>query len=137
MLLLGVHCRGTDEATRSAPPPEPPPPPPGLEFETKQDTVLALDTQIPAPSADTRIPQIRYMVQIGAFKDPKLASGVQTVARDRFHLPVLNDYNTQLELYQVRIGFFETYESAAEFRRKLQTEFPPDYKDSWIVQLKN
>ena len=76
------------------------------------------------------------MVQIGAFKDPQKASRVQTVARERLHMPVLNDYHTALDLYQIRIGFFETYEAAQNFRIRMQKEFPTDYEDSWIVQLK-
>ena len=76
------------------------------------------------------------MVQIGAFKDPQKASRVQTVARERLHMPVLNDYHAALDLYQIRIGFFETYEAAQGFRLRMQKEFPTDYNDSWIVQLK-
>jgi hypothetical protein len=75
------------------------------------------------------------MVQIGAFKDPHLATAVQSSARQRFHMPVLNDYNIQVGLYQIRLGFFETRSSAHAFRRKMAAEYPADYKDSWVVQL--
>ena len=76
------------------------------------------------------------MVQIGAFQDPANASAVQLRARERFHTPVLNDYHTGLKLYQVRIGFFEDYQSANRFRSQMVREHPADYGDSWIVQLK-
>jgi cell division septation protein DedD len=75
------------------------------------------------------------MVQIGAFKDPHLATAVQSTARQRYHMPVLNDYNIQVGLYQIRLGFFETRSSAQAFRRKMVQEYPADYKDSWVVQL--
>jgi cell division protein FtsN len=138
-VFTGLRCGGSPETTQTAPPqPQAPPPAPDLAFETRQDTVVALNAPgTGSPSAETLAPQIRFMVQIGAFRDPKLASAVQTRARERFHLPVLNDYHTQLALYQVRIGFFETNESAQEFRRKMQTEYPLDYSDSWIVRLKD
>lgn len=87
-------------------------------------------------SHEARDIQIRYMVQIGAFKDPQYAAAVQTAARDRYHLPVLNDFNTSHALYQIRIGFFETREDAYNFRQKMRKDFPGDYKDAWVVQLK-
>ncbi len=76
------------------------------------------------------------MVQVGAYKDPQNANTVQVAARERYHLPVLNDYHTVLGLYQIRIGFFETREAAQDFLGKMQHDYPSDYKDSWIVQLK-
>ena len=51
-------------------------------------------------------------------------------------MPVLNDYHTTLGLYQIRIGFFESREAAQVFLEKMQHDFPNEYKDSWIVQLK-
>jgi cell division septation protein DedD len=76
------------------------------------------------------------MVQIGAFKVARNASRVQTTARSRYHLPVLNDYNTAHALYQIRIGFFETKDDAYKFRQQMQLEHPADYKDAWVVQLR-
>lgn len=76
------------------------------------------------------------MVQIGAFKDPYNASRIQTLARARYRIPVLNDFHPVYGLYQIRIGFFETVEAARGFRDRLRQEFPNDYADSWVVQLK-
>jgi len=89
-------------------------------------------------SADSRNGErsIRFMVQIGAFQDPANASAVQLLARERYRIPVLNDYHVGLKLYQVRIGFFENYQSAGKFRAQMIQEHPGDYSDSWIVQLK-
>lgn len=108
-----------------------------MEFETRTDTVSVEKRSQETPAEhEARTIQIRYMVQIGAFKDPQFASMVQLTARDRYHLPVLNDFNTALALYQIRIGFFETREDAYAFRKKMQRDFPNDYKDAWVVQLK-
>lgn len=111
--------------------------PPRREFETRTDTVTTEKTAILSPpSAAGREPVIRYTVQIGAFKNPKNASQVQTIARTRYHLPVINDYDMNQALYQIRIGFFESQEAAQEFAEQLRREYPAEYRDSWIIQLK-
>jgi len=109
----------------------------GLKFETSIDTVRSRSAKS-KNAVDARSPSatIRFMVQIGAFKDPKNATSVQLTARDRYHLPVFNDFHPVYSLYQVRIGFFETYDEAETFKEKMYREFPVDYKDSWVVQLK-
>jgi cell division septation protein DedD len=133
---------GTTEETEEAPPAPQAEPvqqqaPPRVEFETKTDTVATekgherVQQDGSAPE-----PQIRYMVQIGAFKNPQFASRTQTMARQRYHMPVLNDYNTKHTLYQIRIGFFESRDAAQAFRVQMLQEHPQDYKDSWVVQLK-
>jgi len=134
---------GTIEETEEAPPsPQAAEPvqqqvPPRVEFETKTDTVVTeKGRERLQQDGSVREPQIRYMLQIGAFKNPQLASRTQTTARQRYRMPVLNDYNTKQALYQIRIGFFESREAAQAFRERLLLEHPQDYKDSWVVQLK-
>lgn len=108
-----------------------------MEFETKTDTVAMEKTHLDSVAThEGRDIQIKYMVQIGAFRDPNLATAVQTAAREGYHLPVLNDFNPAYGLYQIRIGFFETREDAHEFRQRMQRDYPSDYKDAWVVQLK-
>jgi hypothetical protein len=119
-----------------------PPPPvgrqgsPKMEFETRTDTVALEKAKLDSAARRSLEMGIRYMVQVGAFKDPHYASLVQTAARDRYHMPALNDYNSGLALYQIRIGFFETREDANAFKARMQKEYPHDYKDAWVVQLK-
>lgn len=134
-----VGCGSVQEVERvEQPPPEPvvemPPPPPPLSFHTSTDTVHPAATSL-NPSASRRNPEIRFMVQIGAFTSPENASGVQSKARSRVPYPVINDFNMELGLYQIRVGFFETREAAYSFREKLIREFPVEYKDAWVVQL--
>ena len=145
VLLTGLLCAGCGSTEEVAPPsPQAPAPSPTkqeeappIRFETKTDTVNTVgNVEHPEPTADAREAQIRFMVQVGAYKDPQNASTVQVTARDRYHLPVLNDYHATLGLYQIRIGFFESREAAQQFLEKMQHDFPTDYKDSWIVQLK-
>ncbi len=106
-------------------------------FETRTDTVTA---QTPAQRFDDTSGSqpgagIRYMVQIGAFKEAHHATAVQTLARQRYELPVVNDYNAQRRLYQVRIGFFETEAEAQAFKARLIREHRGDYWDAWAVQI--
>ncbi|HCV42771.1 MAG TPA: hypothetical protein DGH68_04765 [Bacteroidetes bacterium] len=144
MLFFGAFCAGcgssTDtQETQTLPPPPPivKQTPPKMEFETKTDTVAMEKSQRDSVGArQSRGVQVKYMVQIGAFKDPHYASDVQSIARERYHMPALNDYNTGLALYQIRIGFFETREDAYAFRKRMLQEHPGDYKDAWVVQLK-
>jgi cell division septation protein DedD len=107
-----------------------------LGFETRVDTVKTESEGTQAKAAETAQEQgVRFMIQIGAYKDARNASRIQGIARERYHLPVLNDYNMLLGLYQIRIGVFETREQATMFRQRIQSEYPSEYKDAWIVQL--
>ena len=105
-------------------------------FETRTDTVTTESAKQHAElSSPYNSAPVRFMVQIGSFKEAKYASTVQAVARERYRLPVVNDYNTARRRYQIRIGFFETEQTANEFLLKLRTDYPQEYKDAWVVQL--
>jgi cell division septation protein DedD len=129
--------RTTADTTAVAPRRLAPQPPKAPEIESRTDTVNSVHREEGESGAgDSTGAQIRFMVQVGAFKDPQLASAIQTETRNRYHLPVLNDYFAALGLYQIRVGFFTTREEAHLFRQKMIDEFPADYKDSWVVQLR-
>jgi cell division septation protein DedD len=139
-LVLLSGC-GTTEHVENQPQQQPATsesnPPRAMQLESKTDTVNAVHGMSqPAENSALREPQIKFMVQIGAFKNPVNASAVQILARERYHLPVLNDYNIKSGLYQIRIGFFESKDSAYAFRRQMQGDHPEAYLDSWVVQLK-
>jgi len=135
--LMGCGSSTDTQETQATPPPRLVIKQPGMEFETKTDTVAMEKTHLDSVAThEGRDIQIKYMVQIGAFRDPNLATAVQTAAREGYHLPVLNDFNPAYGLYQIRIGFFETREDAHEFRQRMQRDYPSDYKDAWVVQLK-
>jgi cell division protein FtsN len=138
--FFGNGCGTSDQAQLPPPPPVPEvkeEAPAHVEFRTRTDTVAVVHSTTPDSSAPAGGGvALRYMVQIGAFKDPQLATAVQAAARQRYQLPVLNDYNPLVGLYQIRIGSFSSREAATEFKNQMQREFPTEYKDSWIVQLK-
>lgn len=138
-LLALFGCGASEEVRESSPAPSTPGGQPAqqkLGFETRVDTIKTVTKGEHTTAAETtRERQIKFMIQIGAFKDARSASRIQGIARNRYHLPVLNDYNTRLGLYQIRIGFFETREQAMLFRQQMRTGFPSDYRDAWVVQL--
>jgi cell division septation protein DedD len=134
---LIAGCGTTEELPPAAPSTQQQAEPPKMRFETETDTVDTFRAvESPTPVHTEREDLIRFMVQIGAFKDPEHASIVQVRARERYRMPVLNDYHTKLGLYQIRIGFFESRDTAIAFLKKMQIDYFEDYKDSWIVQLK-
>ena len=105
-------------------------------FETRTDTVAVqrIKEQSEPTGAYNSAP-IRFMVQIGSYKNAKNASEAQARARQRYKLPVVNDYNAARHRYQIRIGFFETDKAAGEFSSKLMHDYPQEYKDAWVVQI--
>ena len=134
--LVLAACRTSREQSDPPPPPSPAPETP-ISFRASTDTVATTHPEGEGTAeSQNGNRDIRFMVQIGAFQNPANASVVQRLARERYHKPVLNDYHTGLKLYQVRIGFFEDYQSASGFRSQMIQEHPSDYRDAWIVQLK-
>jgi cell division protein FtsN len=106
-------------------------------FETRTDTVFAKGEKPEERTASraTDATRVQYTVQVGSFKTATHAATIQARARQRYHLPVVNDYDSQRRRYRVRIGFFDTNEEALQLCGKLKKEFPEDYKDAWVTQL--
>jgi cell division protein FtsN len=106
-------------------------------FETRTDTIDAEGAQ-PKTQTDAAVAasaELRFTVQIGSFTDAKNASLAQAAARQRYQLPVVNDYDAQRRRYQIRIGFFESKEAAGAFCAKLKSDFPLEYKDAWVAPI--
>jgi cell division septation protein DedD len=133
-------CGSSEEPAAAGRPATPSPRnegPEKVQFHTRADTVTALHAaEHGTVGAQGMATRIRFMVQIGAFKDPHHASAVQGEARKRYHMPVANDFLAGPGLYQIRIGFFETRKEAQTFQQQMRRDYPSEYKDSWIVQLK-
>jgi hypothetical protein len=105
-------------------------------FETYTDTVTTQPkNQRGAQSSAFNSSPVRFTVQVGSYSVPKNASAAQILARQRYPLPVVNEYNAARQKYQIRIGFFETEVAANEFRAQLINDHPAEYKDAWVVQI--
>lgn len=143
LLVAGCTATGPHHADPSPTPavqeqaPAPAPPPPPVEFVTKVDTVDAARTEEPAP-ADSVLAsdEARFCVQVGAFREPQNAGAAQANARERYGLPVRNEFNERAGLYQIRIGAFLTRDEARALLLRMQAEHPADYRDSFIIQGK-
>ena len=144
-LFLG-GCAATDgtrnetsvpEAATPAPPPsQPPVQQQPEEFVARVDTIEAAGTAGTAV-ADTTLAdgEVLFSIQIGAFKEPANASATQALARERYTLPVLNEFQEQAGLYRIRIGNFVSREEATAYLVRMRAAFPADYRDSFILQL--
>ena len=136
-------CAGSTPAAQDdgrVPPPTPrplPASPAPAEFETRTDTLqVSREVSTLPPDTTEGRADTWFAVQIGAFKDPHRATVAQALARDRYHLPVINEFTPPAGLYQIRLGAFPSRDSAREFLTKMQRDFPAEYRDSWLVQLK-
>jgi len=105
-------------------------------FETRMDTVaVQQQKERPAQGALQQSTGARFAVQIGSFRIRRNASEAQALARQRFQLPVVSDYNSARRSYQIRVGFFSTREEAMAFRTRIVNEYPREYGDAWIVRI--
>lgn len=144
-LFLG-GCAATDgtrneasvpgAATVSTPAPQPTAQQQPEEFVARVDTIEAAGTA-GAVVADTTLADgaVLFSIQIGAYKEPANASAAQSQARERYTLPVLNEFQPSPGLYRIRIGNFSTREEATAHLVRMRVAFPADYKDSFILQL--
>lgn len=147
LLLLLAGCGSVEETTEEQVPPPAIPPPyivrdsirsePPLSFRIQSDTVAAAG--VPGTEAaprSTDAPDIRFMVQIGSYRNAANAAAIQSRARERYGIPVMNEFDPARGLYQIRMGFFETREAAQLMRDRLVREHPSEYGDAWIVRLR-
>ncbi len=104
-------------------------------FETRLDTVAAQQQKERAAQGALQPGGARFAVQIGSFRIRRNASAAQALARERFQLPVVSDYNTTHRRYQIRVGFFPTREEAMAFRTRIINEYPREYADAWVVRI--
>ncbi|HXG01307.1 MAG TPA: SPOR domain-containing protein [Bacteroidota bacterium] len=134
--LLALRCGTSSESDRawtfSTPDSTTESKPPA--FEAHADTVAVKPSQDQAATAQ-RTSAARYSVQIGSFRFRRNAGRAHTLARQRFQLPVINDYDAARKLYQIRVGFFSTWDEALAFRNQLLATHPQEYGDAWIVRI--
>ena len=140
-IMAGTGC-GSSHVTQMDSTATPPPPvvrqtPPAVELTTTTDTLHTVPAREGTrPDSSASQSRTRYTIQIGAFKDPQNANGVQQKARQRYQLPVLNDYDTVRGFYRICIGVFDSRESAQAFSENLKKDYPGEYSDCWVAQLR-
>lgn len=134
--LLALQCASTGESDRewtfSTPDSTTESKPPA--FEAHADTVAVKPSRDQAATPQ-RPSAARYSVQIGSFRVRRNAGRAHTLARQRFQLPVINEYDAARKLYHIRVGFFATWDEAVVFRNQLVATHPHEYGDAWIVRI--
>jgi hypothetical protein len=138
-VLAGAGCGSTSmthtESTGTTPP-SAAHPPPAVELKATTDTLRTIPVpEDVAAGKVSSLPHTRYAVQIGAFKNPRNASAVQKRVREQLSQPALNDYDQARGFYRIRLGPFDSKESAQEFCKRLRRDFGQEYSDSWVVEL--
>ncbi len=148
LLLCGIiasGCGSSENATQEetstesqAPPPSPPPAqtqsPVGVE--TRTDTIATIHQAIqepePAPRAAPSFDGA-YCVQVGAFHKAAHATALESLTKDRFHMPTTSQYFEKLSVYRVRVCGFRTIRDALSFKNKITKAYPGEFDDAWVI----
>ncbi len=77
-----------------------------------------------------------YSVQVGAFRIMTNAERCQRLVKKRFHKPVYQFYDRPIKMYRVAVGNFSTKRTAFTFLHQVKKDFPRDYSDAWVAELR-
>jgi cell division septation protein DedD len=110
-------------------------------FVTQEDTIEAhLVTRTPQsesghPSHAHAVKKY-YSVQIGAFRISFNADRCLRLIKKRTTYSTVHFYDKAIKMYRVTVGHFIKKEEAFAFRKSLKKNFPKDYRDCWVVEMK-
>ena len=97
----------------------------------------------PAPvivPAESQIPiqdkKMCFALQIGAFQQEVNASRIAEIFKKRSDKHINQFYDASVKLYRVLVGSFSTKEEANAFQAQLKKEFPKEYPESWVAEVK-
>lgn len=77
-----------------------------------------------------------YSVQIGAFRIIANAERCQRLAKKRYNKPVYQFYDRGIKMYRVTVGNFSMRKTAFTFLHAVKKDFPRDYSDAWVAELR-
>jgi len=77
-----------------------------------------------------------YSVQIGAFRLNSNIERNQQLLNKRFKQPVISFYENGIQLTRICVGNFSTKQSALAFLKKMKEQYPRDYTEAWVAELK-
>ena len=88
-------------------------------------------------TADTTVlPPNKFTVQVGAFQSTGSADRTADLAGDRYTRSIYTFFDETGGFYKVYIGIFNTKEEARRFRDRMAQQYPGDYRDAWVAELK-
>jgi len=115
--------------------------PSNRRFNVQADTltVQSKKKEIPKTSPLTvknSVPQKYYSVQIGAYRLKSNTDRNYTLSLKRFQQPVIRFYEKGIKMERVCVGHFSSLKMAQEFLKKIQKQYPADYTEAWVAELK-
>lgn len=77
-----------------------------------------------------------YSIQIGAYRLKSNADRNYARSLKRFRQPVIRFYEKGIKMERVCVGHFSSFTMARAFLKKIQQQYPADYPDAWVAELK-
>ena len=82
------------------------------------------------------LPKKYYSIQIGAFKSQANIDLNQKMLNKRFKQPVITFFDGGIKMMRICIGNFPTKQVGFDFLHGMQKNYPNDYKNAWVAELK-
>lgn len=110
-------------------------------FNVQADTLTVhtrkKEKSIPAPvTVKSTLPRQYYSIQIGAFRLKSNADRNVDIIKKRFPYPVIRFYEPGIKMERICIGHFTSFKAAVALLQSIQKQYPSEYKDAWIAELK-
>ncbi|MCX6138855.1 MAG: SPOR domain-containing protein [Ignavibacteriales bacterium] len=77
-----------------------------------------------------------FALQIGAFQQETNAIRAAEIFKKRSEKVIDQFYDSSVKLYRVLVGNFNSKEEAAAFQLQLRKEYPKEYSESWVAEVK-
>lgn len=90
----------------------------------------------PPVTVKSTLPRHYYSIQIGAFRLKSNADRNVEIINKRFSYPVIRFYEPGIKMERICMGHFTSYKAAVALLKSIQQQYPNDYKDAWIAELK-
>jgi hypothetical protein len=117
-------------------PPQPGSPGFGPTGGSTQGAPALTTAQTEAAADSTVLPLNKFTVQVGAYQSRQSADRTAGLAGDRFTRNIYTFYDAEGNFFKVFIGVFDSKEEARRFRDRMAQQYPQDYRDAWVAELK-
>ena len=103
-----------------------------LTVQSKKKELL----KTPPLTVKNSVPQKYYSVQIGAYRLKSNTDRNYALSLKRFQQPVIRFYEKGIKMERVCVGHFSSLKMAQTFLKKIQKQYPADYTEAWVAELK-
>lgn len=115
--------------------------PPNRRFNVQADTLTVQSKKketlkTPPLTVKSSAPQKYYSVQIGAYRLKSNTDRNYALSLKRFQQPVIRFYEKGIKMERVCVGHFSSLKMAQAFLNKIQKQYPADYAEAWVAELK-